>query len=93
MDKKTLHFVNCTFDEGCVLPQNLKNQENNFAGCKFSAKIFNPIVDAKEKENLKKSLGIGDSKSPNNNFYEIEKPSNSISPSEVFKLNQNMLIR
>jgi len=93
MDKKTLHFVNCTFDEGCVLPQNLENQNNNFAGCKFSAKIFDAIVDAEEKGNLKTNLGIDASKSPNNNFYEIAKPSNSISPSEVFKLSHNMLIR
>jgi len=61
MDKKTLHFVNCTFDEGCVLPQNLKNQKNNFLGCKFSKKIFDKITE-EEKAALGQNLRIDLSK-------------------------------
>ena len=93
MDQKTLHFANCTFDEGCVLPQNLKNQEGNFLGCKFSDKIFDGITDTKNKEALKKSLGIDLAKASNGNFFEAEKPNSSTTPSAAFKLNQKIFTR
>jgi len=90
-DNKTMHFVNCTFDEGCVLPQNLKNQENNFSGCKFSKEIFDAITDGSEKNNLKKSLGIDASKTFNNGFYEIAKPNPSPTSVAAFKLDSNLI--
>ncbi len=66
-DNKTMHFVNCTFGEGCVLPQNLKNQKGNFLGCKFSEEIFNGITE-EEKKNLKENLEISVSEVASGNF-------------------------
>ena len=74
------------------MPQNLKNQKNNFLGCRFSKKIFDRITK-EEKAALEQNLRIDLSKDSNGDFFEAAKPSNSISPSEVFKLNQKMLIR
>jgi len=91
MDKKTLHFVNCTFDEGCVLPQNLKNQKNNFLGCKFSKKIFDGITEEEEKKALKTNLGIKDTTTVVDGFYEIAKPSTSITSVAAFKLDSNLI--
>ncbi len=92
-DNKTMHFVNCTFGEGCVLPQKLKNQNNNFLGCKFSDKIFDGITDTKSKDDLKESLGIDSSKVINGDFFEVEKPNSSTIPSTAFKLNQKVFTR
>jgi len=89
-DNKTMHFVNCTFDEGCVLPQKLKNQNNNFSGCKFSDKIFDGITE-EEKKALKTNLGISVSEVASGGFYEIAKPNPSPTSVAAFKLDSNLI--
>jgi hypothetical protein len=89
-DNKTMHFVNCTFDEGCVLPQKLKNQNNNFSGCKFSDKIFDRITE-EEKKALKTNLGISVSEVASGGFYEIAKPNPSPTSVAAFKLDSNLI--
>ncbi len=80
---KRLNFVNCTFDEGCVLPENLRNKDNNFVGCKFNKEIFEGMTNADE---LKIKLGILTDAVTKDGFYQSEKPSSSISSGAAFKL-------
>ena len=80
---KRINFVNCTFGEGCILPENLSNKNNNFAGCKFHETLFTQI---QKIDNLKaRQVEEGDAVA-GNNFYKSEKPSNSISQSAISRL-------
>jgi len=87
---KQLKFVNCTFGEGCVIPEDLKTLKMNFAGCKFNKKIFEGMTNADE---LKTKLGIPKDAVDKDGFYQSEKPSASISSGAAFKLNPKMLTR
>jgi hypothetical protein len=88
---KRLNFVNCTFGEGCVIPEDLKTLKMNFAGCKFNKKIFEGMTNA---DKLKTKLGITEgAEVGEDGFYQSEKPSASISSGAAFKLIPQMLTR
>jgi hypothetical protein len=84
-------FTNCTFDENCKIPKNLKISENTFLGCKFRASIFNGLDESKTKE-LKKKLGIEEGAAESEGYFS-SKPNTSVTPASAFKLNPKMLTR
>jgi len=88
---KQLKFVNCTFDKGCVIPKDLKTSKMNFAGCKFSADIFNGLSEA-EAGGLKKTLGIEATTAESEGYFS-SKPNPSVTPAAAFKLNPKILTR
>jgi hypothetical protein len=88
---KQLKFVNCTFGGGCVIPKDLKTSKMNFAGCKFSADIFNGLSEAEAGE-LKRTLGI-DATTAESEGYFSSKPNPSVTSAAAFKLNPKMLTR